>query len=143
MMQRPRKHRPTYVRIFLIALAASILGGRAGDRPELHAQGSLCGPTMNPVQCENQQPGSPQSEWDITGAGDPSIQGFATDISVDKSAVTPANRTISFKIDTDSVNYGIDIYRLGYYGGQGARKIASIQPTAVLPQTQPACLTEA
>ena len=131
------------LRFLLVALAALIVGGSGADRPVVLAQGSPCGPAINPVQCENQQPGSPQSEWDISGAGDPSIQGFATDISVDKSAAAPANRTVYFKINTDSANYGIDIYRLGYYSGQGARKVATIQPQAALPQSQPACLTEA
>ena len=51
-------------------------------------------------------------------------------------------QTESFKIKTPSTNYHIDILRLGYYGGDGARKVASnIKPTATLPQTQPACQT--
>ena len=65
----------------------------------------------------------------------PSIQGFATDISVDQG------QTVHFKIDTDATDYRLDIYRLGYYGGDGARKVATVQPSAALPQNQPACLT--
>ena len=42
--------------------------------------------------------------------------------------------TVNFKIDTPSTNYRIDIYRLGYYGGVGARKVASVEPSAALPQ---------
>ena len=39
-------------------------------------------------------------------------------------------------------HYHFDILRLGYYGGNGARMIASgLRPSATLPQTQPACLT--
>ncbi len=44
---------------------------------------------------------------------------------------------------TDATAYGIDIYRLGYYGGNGARLIATVTPTVTLPQTQPPCLTDA
>ena len=33
---------------------------------------------------ENQLPGTPQSVWDVSGAGDATIQGFATDISVNQ-----------------------------------------------------------
>src|SRR5205807_3717605 len=45
-----------------------------------------------------------------------------------------------FKIKTPSTAYHIDILRLGYYQGNGARLIASgIKPTASLPQTQPEC----
>jgi hypothetical protein len=82
-------------------------------------------------------PGSPSSEWDLASgsAGDLTIQGFADAISVNQGG------TINFKIDTPASAYTIDIYRMGYYGGNGARKIASITPSAHLPQTQPACLT--
>ncbi|WP_051244528.1 DUF4082 domain-containing protein [Azohydromonas australica] len=50
--------------------------------------------------------------------------------------------TINFKVDTNASNYRFDIYRLGYYGGRGARKITSVNPSATLPQSQPACLTQ-
>ena len=33
------------------------------------------------IAIENEQPGSPSTEWDINGAGDPTIQGFATEMS--------------------------------------------------------------
>ena len=81
--------------------------------------------------------GNPPSEWDVSGAGDASIQGFPTDISVNKGG------TISFKISTNASAYSINIYRMGYYGGNGASKIASILPAALLPQTQPACVNNA
>ena len=32
---------------------------------------------------------------------------------------------------------------MGYYGGLGARKVATVTPSATLPQAQPACLTDA
>ena len=31
---------------------------------------------------------------------------------------------------------------MGYYGGDGARKVATVQPSASLPQNQPACLDD-
>ena len=79
--------------------------------------------------------GDPQSEWDVSGAGNPDMQGFATDISVDQG------ETVHFKIDTaaDVDDYRLDIYRMGYYNGDGARKIETVQPSAALPQTQPEC----
>jgi hypothetical protein len=92
---------------------------------------------VNPIPCENAQPGTPQSVWSVGGAGDPGIQGFATDISVDVGG------TISFKIDTASTGYSLTIYRLGFYQGNGARQIATVLPSAALPQQQPACLTDA
>src|SRR4030095_3159634 len=58
---------------------------------------------------------------------------FATDISVNRG------QTASFKVKTQATAYRIDIYRLGYYGGLGARKVATVMPSVSLPQTQPAC----
>ncbi|MCP3389230.1 DUF4082 domain-containing protein [Bradyrhizobium sp. CCGB12] len=103
--------------------------------PQTAAATLLAAPTaINPIVLENQKPGNPESEWGIDGAGDSNIEGFATDISVDHGT------TVSFKINTDSDHYRIDIYRLGYYGGMGARKVASIDHTGV--QSQPAPLTD-
>ncbi len=80
---------------------------------------------------ENQLPGSPSTEWDINGQGDTTIQGFGHDISINRG------ETIFFKIKTDSTDYRIDIYRMGYYGGMGARLVDSIEPFVELPQSQP------
>ncbi|MGC1952212.1 MAG: Ig-like domain-containing protein, partial [Gammaproteobacteria bacterium] len=96
-----------------------------------------CAAAPNEIARENCQTGNPPSEWDISGAGDASIQGFATDISVN------AGESVSFKIDTNASDYRLDIYRIGYYAGQGARKIATVSPSVALPQTQPSCLTNA
>ncbi len=95
-----------------------------------------CGPEANAIVCENSKPGTSFEEWDIDGAGDDSIQGFATDISVN------VGQRVDFKIDTDANAYSIDIYRTGWYQGLGARKITSVQPSAQLPQRQPECLSD-
>lgn len=85
----------------------------------------------NPIVAENQKPGNPESEWGIVGAGDSNIEGFATDISVNSGS------TVNFKVNTNSNNYRIDIYRLGYYGGLGARKVTTIQHTGLQNQPNP------
>ncbi len=77
------------------------------------------------------------SEWDIDGAGDSGIQGFSTDISVNVGG------RIDFKIDTNASDYDITIYRTGYYAGDGARRIATVEPSAALPQQQPQCISDA
>ena len=100
-----------------------------------HAQ---CGSPVNAIVAENCLTGNSPDEWDTkaSDAGDPSIQGFATDISVNVGG------TVFFKINTPASSYSINIYRMGYYKGMGARKIATITPSAHLPQTQPACATD-
>ena len=97
----------------------------------------LCTPGANEIVLENCLPGSPPAEWQVSGTGDTNIQGFATNMSVNHGT------TVSFKIDTDSDDYRLDIYRMGYYDGMGARKVATVQPSATLPQIQPACLNDA
>lgn len=93
---------------------------------------------QNAIVTENLLTGNPSSEWEIPGkgAGDLTIQGFATDISVNKG------QTVNFKIKTPAISYSAKIYRLGYYQGNGARFIANATITAALPQTQPACITD-
>ncbi len=93
-------------------------------------------PVTNKVACENTKPGLDPSQWQIDGSGDPTIQGFGTAMSVD------LGQTINFKIKTPASKYHINILRLGYYDGDGARMIKEdLQPSAKLPQTQPACQT--
>jgi hypothetical protein len=93
-------------------------------------------PVMNEIACENTKTGTPSSEWQISGSGSPSIQGFATDISVNRGS------NIGFKVKATSTTYRLDIYRVGYYGGDGARKVAAVNPTN--PNTnQPACQNQA
>src|SRR4051794_14004229 len=70
-------------------------------------------PVVNKVACENSQAGSPVGDWYIDGAGDDEIQGYATAMSVD------VGQSIGFKIKSTTDAYHIDIYRLGYYGGDG------------------------
>jgi hypothetical protein len=102
----------------------------------LRAQSS-CSAPPNPIVAENCNTGTPSSVWDIGPEGDdPTLVGFGTDISVD------VGQTISFKIDTTATAYTMEIYRIGYYGGMGARLITSITPSVTLPQTQPACLVD-
>ncbi len=92
-----------------------------------------CTVSMSAVACENLLPGNPSSEWDV-GDGDTDVEGFATDISVNVGA------TIGFKVNS-SGSFTIDIYRLGYYQGNGARKVTTL--TAGAAHVQPSCLSDA
>jgi len=97
------------------------------------AGGDPCANPVNKIVAENCRPGNPREEWDVNAEGDPEIQGFATDISVN------LGETVQFKVKTHSPRYRIDIYRMGWYGGSGARLIETIRPSATLPQAQPDC----
>ena len=124
-------------KLLFLGLILVVLFGFVG---QAHGQ---CTNPANEIVAENCLPGNPDSEWDVkTGdAGDPTIQGFATDISVNRGS------TISFKISTPATAYTINIYRMGYYGGtggrgMGARLVKTISPSVHLPQNQPACVTD-
>jgi hypothetical protein len=130
----------------LSALAAAALASAGVAAPEMRrgAQAQRaptaqpdCARPPNRIVAENCKPGNPSTEWDVNGSGDLKIQGFATDISVN------GGETMAFKIDSGGRAYRIDIYRLGYYGGMGARQVASIKPSGSPPQSQPPCLTVA
>jgi hypothetical protein len=112
----------------VIATAAVV----AGVVLSTHAEQGSC--SSNPIVCENALPGSPPAQWDISGSGDPTIQGFATEISVNKG------ETVHFKVDSAAPTFRIDIFRLGYYGGNGARKVGAMAPVA--GRQQPACLAD-
>lgn len=130
----PRRRRWPVVLAALMATAALLLP--AGWLPQVIAA-SPCGPESNEIVCENSKAGASWQDWEIQGAGDSSIQGFATAISVN------VGERIDFKIDTDAPDYDIDIYRTGWYQGLGARLIDSVEPAAALPQIQLDCRTDA
>ena len=120
---------------FTVAAAAALFGSVPGSAQRTQPPAACANPA-NRVVAENCKPGNPSTEWDINGSGDPRIQGFATDISVN------VGESIAFKIGSDSPKYRIDIYRLGYYGGAGARLVSTVRPAGPLPQTQPPCLRD-
>jgi N,N-dimethylformamidase beta subunit-like, C-terminal/Domain of unknown function (DUF4082)/Bacterial Ig-like domain/Bacterial Ig domain len=97
------------------------------------AAGAVTTACTNPVACENALSGNPPSEWRLLEPGDAGVQGFATDQSVN------AGGSVRFKIKA-TASYHIDIYRAGWYQGNGARKVASLGNIAV--QNQPACIVD-
>ncbi|WP_142062050.1 DUF4082 domain-containing protein [Pseudarthrobacter sp. B4EP4b] len=134
----PRRIIRRGVPALILALLASMFSMAADPSwlPPARAAGPCDAPVVSKVACENTQPGNPSSEWRVTGAGDSSIQGYATSMSLN------VGQTVTFKIKTNASAYRIDIYRLGYYQGLGARKVAAnLLPSAPLPQAQPNCAT--
>jgi hypothetical protein len=126
----------------VLALAAAAMigstaarGGQAGSAAPAR-QADPCASPANRIVAENCRPGNPSTEWDVNGSGDPMIQGFADQISVNRG------ETIRFKVKTESPQYRVDLYRLGYYGGHGARLVTTVRPSVPLPQRQPECLRE-
>ena len=95
--------------------------------------------TPNAIVLENEQTGTPMSVWWVDpGQDSTNLEGYTTQMG------TNVGGTVQFKIDnlTGNANYTISIYRLGYYGGDGARLITTINHTGSSVIAQPAPLTD-
>ncbi len=90
---------------------------------------------MNQIVDENAivEGRAPKSYWDVEHSN--TIEGFATNISIN------AGTAVDFKINVNNnagSDYKVEIFRLGYYGGDGAREVAQwtntdakVQPNAL------------
>ena len=91
---------------------------------------------MNKIMQENAivEGRADMSYWDVSHSTE--IEGFATDMSVN------AGTRVDFKINVNGgagSDYMVEIFRLGYYGGSGAREVAewtntnaTVQPDALV-----------
>ncbi len=133
-----RHHSARHRALLLLLGAVLVLPGLAATPlPAAQAATDPCAPGGTPIACENSKAGTDPAEWDTHwgDAGNEEIQGFATDISVN------AGSAISFKVDTEEPEYTISVYRIGYYGGKGARFITTV-PVSSPEQDQPDCITD-
>jgi len=74
---------------------------------------------QNVVQRENAKPGTPG--WQLASPADwPAIEGYASATSVNRG------ETISFHVSSYTRDYQITIYRVGWYGGAGARQVSTV-----------------
>jgi chitodextrinase len=114
----------------------------AGNLSDYSISASATTALTNPVMVENQQPGS--SAWQIGDLyGRPSatdnvgqIKGYASAVSVNKG------QSINFHVSVSSAQtFTIDVYRIGWYQGLGARLMQQIGPLNGVQQT--ACPTNA
>src|SRR5690348_3380447 len=137
LLSAPRAGRQKWRRVVaMLAGIAAAVPASLFILPTAEAAGPCGPPVVSVIACENSKTGDAPSTWQINGAGDQTLQGFATQMSVQ-----PGD-TVQFKIKSTASNYHLDIYRMGYYAGNGARKVAAnVLPSASLPQTQPPCVT--
>jgi uncharacterized repeat protein (TIGR01451 family) len=85
---------------------------------------------LNETAVENTNPGT--SSWQLTNpALNREIEGYASLTSVNVGS------SISFFVSTVSQTYTMDIYRLGWYGGTGARQMVPTISRPGFPQTMP------
>lgn len=91
------------------------------------------------VAAENQLSGTARASWDLSNpnyAGHAALQGFCDGFSADRSG------TVDFKIaQSDAAGWSAQVYRLGWYDGDGARLVDELTPDAgqlTASQAQPA-----
>ncbi|MBE8470404.1 DUF4082 domain-containing protein [Streptomyces justiciae] len=105
-----------------LAVAAALIWAVLPQAGTAQAAADPCGSGSNPIVCENSKAGSPSTDWYSPNSyGD--IKGFTTKESVQ------AGDTVQFKIQSKT-SYRIEIYRLGWYGGDGARLMSTAAQAA-------------
>lgn len=87
------------------------------------------GHCASPVETENARPGD--STWILNNPADREIEGYASATSVNRG------ETILFFVNTVDPSYTIEIYRMGWYGGAGARLVKSGIRLEGMRQTMP------
>jgi hypothetical protein len=84
----------------------------------------------NPIQLENARRGS--ASWQRPEARPPSIEGYASETSV-----LPGGRLHFYVSTRPAAPYRVEVYRLGWYGGVGARLLACIPSCATVEHGAP------
>ena len=76
-----------------------------------------CNPVVNPIVCENSKPGNPQSEWDVSGGGDPNIMqmmgGYGYSSEYDMERLVRATLVSTIYGGTSEIQRGIIAKTLG------------------------------
>jgi N,N-dimethylformamidase beta subunit-like, C-terminal len=103
-------------KVTLALLAAGALLAAAHASTESATQS---GP--NPIQAENALAGNDSSQWLPPHFTPTRIQGYASEVSV-----LPGGEVRFHVATADGDRYRIDVYRLGWYAGSGARLVACL-----------------
>jgi hypothetical protein len=116
-----------------------VLGVAAGTGSLIGCGGASSGSSTdpgtqpNPIVVENAKPGDPS--WALTQpATQGEIEGYASAPSINRG------EQISFFVNTADPSYTIQIFRMGWYGGAGARSMGP--PTMLSGTKQPAPITD-
>jgi len=88
---------------------------KVGTGPDSSPSSAITPATLNPIQAENEQPGDP-SWGNVVAPPDPTdISGYGSQMSVNHGG------SINFYVTTTAANVAINVYRMGWYDGAGAR----------------------
>jgi N,N-dimethylformamidase beta subunit-like, C-terminal len=112
--------RPPFVaRVSFVGLGALALA--VGGVADASLTRTNAAPPPNPIQVENAMPGNDPAEWLPPTYPPTRIEGY-----VSETSVLPGE-SVRFHVSTrDGDRYRIEVYRLGWYGGRGARLLACL-----------------
>ena len=86
--------------------------------------------SLNRIQKENRQPGT--TAWQLTNPADNrQIEGYASLTSV------PVGGDIDLFVNTQDATYTLSVFRMGWYGGKGGRKVLGPQKLTGVQQAMP------
>ena len=87
--------------------------------PTSTASPTPTGTGLNPIQAENELPGT--TSWVLTNpATSDQIEGYSNLTTVGQ------NGSINFSVSTSASSFTASVYRMGWYGGAGARQVDSL-----------------
>ncbi len=125
-------------------LKKSLALGALGLTPKSASFGETLSLKQNAVIEENLQYGSlewqlrktrvtpPVKLWHMYGLRSPWIEGYCSHPSIS------VGETLQVFVSTDPISeYTLDVFRMGYYGGAGARRVASYGPLIGVTQPTP------
>jgi len=104
-------------RLSLVAGCLVVSGLGLGVAMNPPASASAARSALNPIQRENLLPGAPA--WRLPRASPGAIEGYASQVSV------VSGNELDLHVSADPpARYRVDVYRIGWYGGSGARLVA-------------------
>jgi hypothetical protein len=111
------------------ALLALLVAG-AGSAPLGPRAAGAAPEEVNPIAVENARPGTPG--WGLSHPSlDHEVEGYLAEVSAD-----PGD-TLQLHASSASPSLDIEVYRLGWYGGVGARRLLALHGVPGGPRTVP------
>jgi hypothetical protein len=104
----------------LLAVLAVLVAAPAAPAAAHQSTAYLAAAGQNAIQIENSLPGDPDWNDFASQLQNDLISGYGSQISVNQGS------SLDLFVTTTAPSFSIDIYRTGWYGGLGARKITSL-----------------
>src|SRR5438552_3064783 len=122
-----QSYRPVYLLLIIFTITIGVFTWQVLPDGQQKTASAASYSTLNVVQRENQLPGT--TGWKLTHPTPLDTKNYTYDQGIEGySSVTSAQAgdTIGFAVSTTTSSFNADIYRLGWYQGNGARLVSSM-----------------